>query len=188
MSETKTVETTTYDDGSEIVTTKTEETEYVEGDSPTETVALETAIEEVSGNETIAEIEVASIEAERDITIAAIHADTEQARIAAESARESENLEWKTKLETENSELRERVAHLESQLLPLSSPLTMEETEAIAETVKAEILEDLTLQSTSAPTSETETEATLESEEESLVPPLVEIDAPGQRKRVIRLI
>lgn len=148
-----------------------------------------------------AAVAIAAIEADRDITIAAIEADASvareesyaEARIAEAEAPNEREREWTSRidhLEAENLALRGRVENLEALSVPVSLVEEMAaETaeEATAETLTA-LAPDGTPISTTPTSEEIGTAHGVESEEEPLVPPLVEVDVPNQPKRVIRLV
>jgi dGTP triphosphohydrolase len=188
------VRTTEFEDGSEIVTTTTTESEFVDGEGPL-FIASET-VEEIA--EEIAEelapvsdaVAIAEIEAERDVTIAAIQAETTTAIIEAETERETS---WQTEaaeLRTNIAELKQTVETLANLLPGPADQLTPEPlTEAaaeVAETIaEAEAANNSTPQFTLAPISETRTEVTLESADEK---PEAEATATVTVKRRRRLI
>lgn len=167
------------------VTITTEETAPISSGSEVEIVNPDEvieAIETVSDNE----VTIAAIEADKEIKIEEIRAEArvEEAEAYAEAQTAPEDDKWTIleKLASTLETVETRLATLE--LMQTSLALVEEmEAETIAEEV-AEELNDLTPQSMSAPTSETQTEVIEKSEEESLIPPVVEVSG----KPIIRLV
>jgi len=126
---------------------------------------VEDIVEETATDIVDASVAIAAIEADKDIKLAEIAADTQLQLQENELEREQE--QW-----TELQELRETVSALtvrleamETAALSTPQPLTEALTETVQEISEAEALNNLTPQFMSPPISETETEATLESED-----------------------
>ena len=180
--ETTKVETTEFEDGSQIVETTTIESEYIEGESSAETIAeaVEEIAEEITGENdaTVSDaVAIAEIEAERDITIAAIQAETTTAIIEAESERELSWQEVAAELRTNMQELAAQIANLSAVQAAPSTPEPS--TEVTAETVE-EVTIVSTPQSTLDLTSETPMEVIQESADEK---PEVPAPRPVRLKR-----
>lgn len=95
--ETTTVETTEFEDGSKIETTTTVESEFIDNGEPlelAEVVAEVEAVEEVAD----AAVTIAAIEAERDIEIATVNAEARVAEAEAYSGQGSDE-EWRKSFE-----------------------------------------------------------------------------------------
>lgn len=138
-------------------------------------------------------VAIAEIEAEKEVAVAAINAGVEEARIEAEVERVNS---WE-EVNKEVADLRESmliltetVERLQETLSPaLASqlnPTPQPEPEAVAAEVATEVASEVESNSTHeftlAPTSETQTEVTLESEDEKPVEALVTV---RKRRRLI---
>lgn len=162
-----------------IQQSETETPAELETVAEAEAEALEQAIETVSDNE----VTIAAIEADKEIAIAEIQAEARIAEAEAYSeAQQETQITWtdfqdlRSTVEALAASQAEMTAAMAVLLTPISSPLE-------AETVEAVEMNDLTPQSMSAPTSETQMEVIDESAEES---PALAIEVAG--KPIIRLV
>jgi hypothetical protein len=139
------------------------------------------------------DVAVAAIQADAQVQIAAIEADASVAReesyAEVQKARidNEEDISWRmSRLEERQTEILAKLEVLTTPAITEPLPISLEEAttevvEAASETLEAT---NLIPQSTSTETSETQTEASEKSEEESLLPPLLEVG----RKPIIKLV
>jgi hypothetical protein len=175
---TVTEEITTFPDGSEIVETKTVESEYIPSEESAETVAEIIAEEPGEIEAPLSDaVAIAAIEAEAEVAVAEIRAEVEIAAIEAEAERERT---WQEEI----ADLQANMRTLEAQLAALTQPPVEADPLTLPALTEAEAVEpsDLTPQSTPELTSETLTEALPASEDEK---PVAETPAKRRPRRLI---